>query len=126
MKYFKSLNNLAIIVCILFYLTCYLRFIGQGFLCFVQMITAIFLTFEIFSKKIVTFKKNIKIYWLISLSNLALLIAFFHFIMWNDFLQFIFVTLLPNIMAIYFFRLLNKFIEYEKIPNEYKLKTNLL
>jgi len=109
----KTINKFAIIICIIFYLTCYLRFAGQAFLCLFQIISAVFLTIQIFSKHINHFKKEIKIYWLVTIANALLLISFFHFIMWNDFLQVLFVTIIPNSTAIYFFRILIKITDYE-------------
>jgi len=109
----KAFNKFAIIICIIFYLTCYLRFVGQAFLCMVQMITAVFLTIEIFSKNLNQFKKEIKIYWLVAIANAIIFISFFHFIMWNDLLQVLFVTIVPNITAIYFFRILTKTNDHE-------------
>jgi hypothetical protein len=113
MKSLKKLNKIAIIICFLFYLTCYLRFIGQGFLCLVQIVTAVVLTPKIYATQIDEFKKRIKTYWLVTAGNLIILGLFFEVIMWNDFLQFPFVSIFPNIMAIYFYRLLTEFIDYE-------------
>lgn len=112
MKRLVSINKFALIVCFLFYMTCYLRFIGQAFLCTVQIITALIITFEIFSNQ-VKFKKSIKIYWLATITNSILLFSFFQSIMSNDFFQILFVTLIPNITAIYFFKLLIKILDYE-------------
>lgn len=109
----KTINKFAIIICIIFYLTCYLRFAGQALLCIVQIISAVFLTIEIFSKEINLLKNKIKIYWMVTIANALLLISFFHFIMWNDFLQVLFVTIIPNIAAIYFFKILIKTTDYE-------------
>lgn len=113
MKSLKQLNKIAIIICFLFYLTCYLRFIGQGYLCLVQIITAVILTPKIYATQIGEFKKRINTYWLVTAANLIILGLFFEVIMWNDFLQFPFVSIFPNIMAIYFYRLLTEFIDYE-------------
>lgn len=112
MKLLLSINKFALIICFLFYLTCYLRFIGQAFLCTVQIITALFITVEIFSKQL-KFKKDIKLYWLVTIANATLLFSFFHSIMSNDFFQILFVSLIPNITAIYFFKLLIKTVDYE-------------
>jgi hypothetical protein len=105
----KTINKFAFAICFLFYLTCYLRFVGQAFLLIVQVISAFFLTVEIFSKpdnyKI---KNQIKKYWTVTILNAIILLSFFSFIMWNDFLQVVFVTLIPNITAIYFFQILTK------------------
>lgn len=94
-------------------MTCYLRFTGQLFLCSVQIITALFITFEIFSKQQQKFKKDIKVYWLVIIANALLFFSFFHDIMRNDFLQILFVTLIPNVTAFYFFKLLIKTVDYE-------------
>ena len=105
----KSFNKFALIICFLFYLTCYLRFAGQAFLLIVQLISAIFLTVEIFSKpNNYKIKNQIKTYWIVTILNSVILLQFFSFIMWNDFLQVVFVTLIPNITAIYFYRILIK------------------
>jgi len=105
----KQINNFALISCFLLYLTCYLRFVGQSFLPIVQILTAIYLTYNFFSKsnnhKI---KNQIKTYWVVTAVNAIILFSFFNFIMWNDFLQIVFVTLIPNITAIYFYRILIK------------------
>ncbi|KRB57199.1 hypothetical protein ASD98_02635 [Flavobacterium sp. Root186] len=105
----KSMNKFALIICFLFYLTCYLRFAGQAFLLIVQLISAIFLSIEIFSKpNNYKIKNQIKTYWTVTILNAIILFSFFNFIMWNDFLQVVFVTLIPNITAIYFYRILIK------------------
>lgn len=105
----KSINKLAIIICFLFYLTCYLRFAGQAFLLLIQSISAIFLTIEIFPKpNNYKIKKQIKTYWAVTVLNAIILFSFFNYIMWNDFLQVVFVTIIPNITAIYFYRILIK------------------
>ena len=110
MKTIKKLNNFALIICFLFYLTCYLRFAGQIFLAVIQAITAIYLTIKIFSKINDDIIKNqIKIYWMIIISNAVILFSFFNKIMWNDALQIVFVTIIPNVTAIYFFRILIKY-----------------
>ena len=110
MKTIKKLNNFALIICFLFYLTCYLRFAGQIFLTVIQVITAIYLTIKIFSKINDDIIKNqIKTYWITIISNAAILFSFFHDIMWNDTLQIVFVTLIPNVTAIYFFIILIKY-----------------
>jgi hypothetical protein len=110
MKTIKKLNNFALIICFLFYLTCYLRFAGQIFLTVVQILTAIYLSIKIFSKiNNDILKGQIKIYWMTIIFNAAILFSFFHKIMWNDFLQIVFVTIIPNITAIYFFRILLKY-----------------
>jgi hypothetical protein len=110
MKTIKKLNNFALIFCFLFYLTCYLRFVGQIFLTVVQVLTAIYLTIKIFSKINNDIIKNpIKTYWIIILFNAAILFSFFHRIMWDDTLQIVFITIIPNITAIYFFRILIKY-----------------
>lgn len=110
MKTIKKLNNFALIICFLFYLTCYLRFVGQTFITVVQAITAIYLTIKIFSKINDDIIKNqIKTYWMIIISNAVILFSFFHEIMWNDTLQIVFITIIPNVTTIYFFRILIKY-----------------
>lgn len=110
MKTIKKLNNFALIICFLFYLTCYLRFTGQIFLTVIQILTAIYLTIKIFSKtNRESIKKQIITYWTIIVFNATILFSFFSFIMWNDFLQIVFVTLIPNITAIYFYRIVLKY-----------------
>jgi hypothetical protein len=106
----KQFNIFACIVCFLLYLTCYFRFIGQSFLTITNMISAIFLTIQIFSKlnNNNNIQKDIKRYWLITILNLAILFSFFQIIMWNAFLQVVFVTIIPNITAIYFIKILIK------------------
>ena len=105
----KQFNLFACVICLLLYLTCYFRFIGQSFLTATNVLSAIFLTIEIFSKpnnEII--KKDIKKYWLITILNLAVLFLFFQIIMWNDFLQVVFVTIIPNVTAFYFIKILIK------------------
>ncbi len=113
MKMLLSINKFAILICFLFYLTCYLRFIGQAFLCTIQIISALFITIEIFSKQINELKKSIAIYWLVTIVNATVLYSFFYFIMQNDFFQILLVSVIPNITAICFFKLLIKTIDYE-------------
>ncbi|PIF31495.1 hypothetical protein CLU81_1985 [Flavobacterium sp. 9] len=118
MKTIKKLNNFALILCFLFYLTCYLRFVGQAFLTIIQILTAIFLTVKIFSKpNNLSIKNQIKTYWIITILNAIILFSFFHTIMWNDFLQVAFVTIIPNLTAIYFYKILLKYesLRFEKI-----------
>jgi hypothetical protein len=108
----KQINIYAFVICFLLYLTCYFRFAGQAILTATQLISAIILSITIFSKsKNSLIKKELKNYWLITITNMIVLFWFFSFIMWNDFLQVVFVTLIPNLTAIYFFRIL---IKYEK------------
>jgi hypothetical protein len=105
----KQFNIFACIVCILLYLTCYFRFVGQSFLSITNVISAIFLTIQIFSKpKNEIIKKDITKYWVITILNFTLLFSFFNVIMWNDFLQIVFVSIIPNITAIYFIKILIK------------------
>lgn len=110
MKTIKKINNFALIICFLFYLTCYLRFAGQLFLAIIQILTAIFITIKIFSKpNNLSLKNKIKTYWIITIVNAVILFSFFHMIMWNDFLQVVFVTIIPNVTAIYFYKILLKY-----------------
>lgn len=113
MKTLLSLNRFAIIICFLFYLTCYLRFAGQLFLCGIQIISAITISIIIFQKSFYSFKNSLLIYWISTIINILILFLFFRTIMWNDFLQVLFVTIIPNITAIYFFRLVIKIENYE-------------
>nr|WP_294938820.1 hypothetical protein [uncultured Flavobacterium sp.] len=113
MNYFKPINKFAMILCFLLYLTCYLRFMGQLFLCGIQIISALFLTIEIFSKPTGKFINKITVYWILTSINLIIVVTFFKSVLENDFLQFPFITLFPNLIAIYFWRLLNQFIDYE-------------
>jgi hypothetical protein len=106
----KQINIYAFVICFLLYLTCYFRFAGQAILTTTQLISAIILSIEIFSKpKNRTIKNELKIYWSITVINIVILFWFFSFIMWNDFLQVFFVTITPNLTAIYFFRILIKY-----------------
>ncbi len=108
----KQIIFFAFIICFLLYLTCYFRFAGQAILSVIQIISAIFLTFEVFSQQgLLEIKKQVKTYWISTILNIGILFCFFSLIIWNDFLQIVFVTLIPNITAIYFFRIL---IKYEK------------
>lgn len=105
----KQFNFFACIICFLLYLTCYFRFIGQSFLTATNIISAIFLSIQIFSKPNNSdIKNDLKRYWLITILNLTILFSFFQMIMWNDFLQVFFVTIIPNITAIYFIKILIK------------------
>ncbi|KFF05321.1 hypothetical protein B0A68_07010 [Flavobacterium reichenbachii] len=108
----KRINIYAFTICFLLYLTCYFRFAGQAILTVTQLISAIILSTTIFSKpKNSLIKKELKNYCLITITNMIILFWFFSFIMWNDFLQVLFVTIIPNLTAVYFFRIL---IKYEK------------
>lgn len=117
MKSLKPFYRFALIICFLFYLTCYLRFIGQAFLTLVQVISAIFLTIEIYSKSINQFKKSIVLFWIMLGINALIVTCFYTPIMWNDFLQFPFISIFPNLIAIYFWYLLKDFIEYDELKN---------
>ncbi|TDP00996.1 hypothetical protein EV145_105378 [Flavobacterium sp. 245] len=106
----RQINIFALVICFLLYLTCYFRFAGQALLTITQIISGIFVTIEIFSKpKNYKIKSQIKTYWIVTILNIIVLFSFFNFIMWNDFLQVTFVTLIPNITAIYFYRILIKY-----------------
>lgn len=105
----KQINIIAFIVCILLYLTCYLRFAGQALLTIVQVFSAFAVTIQVFTKQnMEDIKKRIRNYWLIIILNAIVLFSFFENIMWNDFLQILFVTIIPNITAIYFIKTLTK------------------
>lgn len=113
MKRIKAFNQFAILLCFLLYLTCYLRFIGQAFLGIVQIISAIIVTIDVYSQSINACKQKIKIFWIATLINLAVIVAFFETILNNDFLQFPFISILPNLLAFYFMGILNQLIENE-------------
>lgn len=113
MKRIKAFNQFAILLCFLLYLTCYLRFIGQAFLGIVQIISAIFITIDVYSQSINACKQKIKIFWIATLLNLAIIATFFETILNNDFLQFPFISILPNLLAFYFMGILNQLVENE-------------
>jgi hypothetical protein len=117
MRAIKSMNQLAFLICFLFYLTCYLRFIGQSFLAIVQIISAIFITIEIYSKSINPFKKRILLFWKMAGINIIIVTCFYTYIMNNDFLQFPFISIFPNLIALYFWNLLNNFIDITTLKN---------
>jgi hypothetical protein len=76
-------------------------------------VSAIFLTIDIYSKAMNQFKKQIMLFWKMAVINMAVVFFFYTPVMNNDYLQFPFVSIFPNIIALYFWGLLNKIIDYE-------------
>ncbi len=103
----KSNYHLAILICFLLYLTCYGRFFGQLYLTLIQLITAFSLTITIYKGNIQNLKSKIKLFWTIIIPNIILVFSL-KIILHTDPLQFIFITLLPNIMTFYLYGILLK------------------
>ena len=109
----KAFNKFAFLICLLGYMSCYLRFEGQIFLLVVQFISAVRITPYIFKSNDNYLINCLVSYWVITTINFVVLYAFFQFIMWNDFLQIPIVSIIPNLTAIYFYKLLTKTIDHE-------------
>ncbi|MGX7667989.1 hypothetical protein [Flavobacterium pedocola] len=122
MRRLKAFIKFAMLFCFLLYLTCYLRFIGQVFLELAVLISALSITLDVYTKPITIYRKELKIFWITTILNLAIVSVFFETVLNNDILQFPFITFFPNVCALYFLRILNKLIRYEEAvkPNTYE------
>ena len=103
----KKTYQFGMILCFLLYLTCYGRFLGQAIITIIQVFAAILLTITIHKENIQNLKSKIKLYWSVLIPNIILVFSL-KIILHSDPLQFIFMTLLPNIMTFYLYGILLK------------------
>lgn len=102
------MNNFAIVIAILGYLSCYLRFHGHSFLLCTQIIIGIMITISLKSITNQIIKKRIIHFWVITIIySIAHIIIYFktqnYISVWaNDFLSVLFLNIIPIYISYYF------------------------
>lgn len=114
MKTLKKINKIALCTTLLLFLTVYLGMLAQIPLGIIQVISAIYLTVKVYNKSDYA-KRNLSIYWIVTLSELALFyVQHYYFPTSNDAIEWSLMVVFPMSIAIYFYIIMRKIVgEYE-------------
>ncbi|UUF14970.1 MULTISPECIES: hypothetical protein [Flavobacterium] len=123
MKTLKKINKIALITTLVLFLTIYLGMLAQILLGIIQVISAIYLTVKVYNKSDYA-KRNLSIYWIVTLSELALFyIQHYYFPTSNDAIEWSLMVIFPMSIAIYFYTILRKIVaEYEYSQNNLQIE----